>query len=98
MGRRLILCLCGASLVAGAQATSAAGAELPYFAHHLKLKSSNGFHISLSASSEALGNPAEVSIGVETRQSAALYRVPAKVTATGIQADLGPFGKVALAM
>ncbi len=98
MGRRLILWVGAAALVAGVLAAPAAGAELPYFAHRLKLKPSNGFHISLSASSEALGIPAEVSIGVETKRSAALYRVPAKVTATSIQADLGPFGKVDLAM
>jgi len=98
MGRRLILCLCAASLVAGVLTAPAAGAELSYFAHHLRLKSSNGFHISLSASSEALGIPAEASIGVDTKRSAALYRVPAKVTATSIQADLGPFGKVDLVM
>lgn len=98
MGRRLVLGLCAASLAAGVLAAPGAGAELPYFAHHLKLKSSNGFHISLSAFSEALGIPAGVTIGVETKRSAALYRVPAKVTATSIQADLGPFGKVDLVM
>jgi hypothetical protein len=98
MGRRLILWACLVALAAGVLAAPAAGAEPPYFAHHLKLKPSNGFHISLSASSEALGIPAEVSIGVETKRSAALYRVPAKVTATSIQANLGPLGKVDLAM
>lgn len=45
-----------------------------------------------------LGIPARVSIGVETKRSAALYVAPARVTATSIQADLGPFGGVDLAL
>lgn len=98
MGRRLILSVCAGAFVAGALAAPAAGEEPPYFAHRLKLEPSNGFHIGLSASSEALGTPADVSVGVETKRSAALYRVPAKVTATSIQADLGPFGRVDLVM
>lgn len=98
MKKRLILSLCAAALVAGVVTAPAAGEEPPYFAHHLKLEPSNGFHIGLAASSEALGFPAEVSIGVETKRSAALYIVPAKVTATSIEADLGPFGRVDLVM
>lgn len=98
MRKRLILGLCLAAVTVGVLAAPAAGEEPPYFGHHLKLESSNGYHLGLSASSEALGIPAEVSIYVETRRSAALYRVPATVTATTIQADLGPFGEVDLAL
>jgi hypothetical protein len=98
MGKRSILWLCAAALAAGVLAAPAVGEEPSYFGHHLKLEPSNGFHIGLSASSEALGIPAHVSIGVETKRSAALYRAPAKVTATTIQADLGPFGRVDLVL
>jgi hypothetical protein len=98
MGKRSIMWLCVAALAAAVLAAPAAAEEPAYYGHHLKLEPSNGFHISLSASSEALGIPAGVSIGVETRRSAAIYRAPAKVTATTIQADLGPFGRVDLVL
>ncbi|HEY6731364.1 MAG TPA: hypothetical protein VI039_10090 [Solirubrobacterales bacterium] len=93
-----LLWLFAAVAVAGVIAAPAAGEEPSYFGHRLKLESSNGYHLGLSASSEALGVPAYVSIGVATKRSAALYRVPAKVTETTIQADLGPFGEVDLAL
>ncbi|HEX6204345.1 MAG TPA: hypothetical protein VFZ29_00870 [Solirubrobacterales bacterium] len=98
MKRLPIVLLCAAALVAGVLAAPAEGKEPPYFAHRLELEPSNGFHIGLSAFSEALGIPAELTIGVETKRSAALYKVPAKVTETTIQADLDPFGRVDLVM
>jgi hypothetical protein len=90
--------MCAVALAASVLAAPAAGEEPLYFSHRLELEPSNGFHLGLSASSEALGIPAVVSIGVETKRSAALYRAPAKVTATSIRADLGPFGRVGLAL
>lgn len=96
MGKRSILWLCAAIATAAVLAAPAAAEEPAYYGHHLELQPSNGFQIGLTASSEALGTPAHVMVGVETRRSAALYRAPAKVTATSIQADLGPFGEVDL--
>jgi len=98
MGKRSIMWLCVAALAAAVLAAPAAAEEPAYYGHHLRLEPSNGFHISVSASSEALGIPADISIGVETRRSAAIYRAPAKVTATTIQADLGAFGRVDLVL
>lgn len=98
MKKRSILGLCVVAAAAGVLAASASAEEPPYFGHHLELDASKGFHIGLSAFSGALGIPAHASIGVETKRSAALYRAPAKVTATSIQADFGPFGKVDLVM
>jgi hypothetical protein len=98
MKKRSILGLCLMVLAVGVLAAPAAGEEPPYFGHRLELEPSNGFHIGLSAFSEALGIPAHASIGVETKRSAALYRAPAKVTATSIQADLGRFGKIDLVL
>lgn len=96
MGKRLLLCLCAAVATAAVVPTPAVAEEPAYYGHQLRLEPSNGFQVNLSASSEALGIPAHVSISVATRRSVALYRAPAKVTATSIQADLGPFGEVDL--
>lgn len=96
MKKRLLLCLCAAVATVAVVPTPVVAEEPAYYAHHLRLEPSNGFQVNLSASSEALGIPGYVSISVTTRRSASLYRAPAKVTATSIQADLGPFGEVDL--
>lgn len=91
--------LCLAVVTAGVLAAPAMGEEEPpYFAHRLKLEPSHGFQISISAHSEALGTPAHVLVSVATKRSVALYRAPAKVTETSVQADFGPFGEVFLSM
>lgn len=102
MGRRLIVCLCAAALVAGAVAAPAAAegeAETGAFGS-FRLKGTNGYSLLVLALSRPQFKHGEILV-VAGRQSeggsdSVLYFTSAKVTPDSIDADLGPVGAISL--
>jgi hypothetical protein len=105
----LILCTCLAFLGLGAPASAAmptfppnlAERELVAYTAAFQLQGSNGYEVSFAAFSDRLDGRGEIGIGVARgngRQGVAYYRVPGVVSESFVKADLGPFGKVDLAI
>jgi hypothetical protein len=106
---KLVLCVCAVLLGLAAPAEAAASAATPVaakadffgYAAGFSLQGTNGYAIGVFGFSERLDGKGELDIGVRRKgdyRDGASYSAPAIVSADFIKADLGPFGKVDLAL
>jgi len=110
MRPRPLLCVClGAlALAAPAQAAApgappvAAAAEFFGFGTNFRLHGTNGYDVDFSAFTERQDGRGEIAVIVSRRRhgsaSAVFYRAPAVVSEDFVKADLGPFGRVDVAL
>jgi hypothetical protein len=68
------------------------------FAYAFKVEASNGYSIIALAANERADGKGEILLFTERRDGGAVYAAPATLTATSLTADLGPLGKVDLAV
>ena len=104
-----MLCACVAALAlaavgptASVGSSLAAGTEFVGYAAGFQLQGTHGYHVGFYAFSERRDGRGEISIGVSRDnrgyESSAFYTVPATVSEDFVKADLGPFGRVDLAL
>lgn len=105
MGLRVLCQLCLAVLVAGVFASPAVGGEtrvdeddFPGAAVAFKLKGTNGYSVGVSAYSDRSDGRGRIYVSVFRKDGGAFYGAPAIVSDAFVQADLGRFGKVDLAL
>jgi hypothetical protein len=103
-----LLCVCLAALTLAAPAQAAApgapSVAVAEFVGHeagFELQGTNGYSVGIGGFSERLDGKGKVYVGVARRgdyKSAAFYSGPAIVSEDFFKADLGPFGRVDLAL
>jgi len=100
MRLRAIQILCLAVLAAGVLASPAGAASLPpeVRAASFRLEGSNGYRIGFFAFSERDDGRGRLFVSVSRKHESAFYIAPAVVSEAFVRADLGPLGKVDLAV
>ncbi|HVY79222.1 MAG TPA: hypothetical protein VG898_12005 [Solirubrobacterales bacterium] len=100
LGRSSARLVCLASLVAvgltAAASAPAVSLGSPIVPPGFKLRASNGYSLRVVASRDAQTGRGDVLVFVTARTSAALYFVPAEVTESSIEADLGRVGRISV--